>query len=128
MTKKAIYSSRVFRPSVPLAHAVVTGHLVFVSGIPPFEDDGSVAKGDFSRQAWRCLENVRAILEEAGSSMAKVVKVNVFVDNREDFAELNRIYREFFGEDQALWPARTTVEAKLPRPEFLLEIECVAEL
>ena len=127
MAKTAIYCDRVFRPSVPLAHAVRSGDLIFVSGIPPFQADGSVAPGDFPAQARQCMENVRAILEEAGSDVSKVVKVNVFLDNRSDFQELNRVYSEFFGNDPALWPARTTVEARLPRAEFMLEIECVAE-
>jgi enamine deaminase RidA (YjgF/YER057c/UK114 family) len=54
--------------------------------------------------------------------------VNVFLDRRADFDEMNEIYREFFGNDAMNWPARTTVEARLPRKDFLLEIECVAEV
>jgi enamine deaminase RidA (YjgF/YER057c/UK114 family) len=56
------------------------------------------------------------------------VKVNVYLDRISDFPEMNEIYREYFGSDPASWPARTTVEARLPSKEFLLEIDCVAEL
>jgi enamine deaminase RidA (YjgF/YER057c/UK114 family) len=76
----------------------------------------------------QAMTNLKNILEEAGSSLEGVVKVNIFLDRRADFDEMNEIYREFFGTDPETWPARTTVEARLPRKDFLLEIECVAEL
>jgi 2-iminobutanoate/2-iminopropanoate deaminase len=54
--------------------------------------------------------------------------VNIYLDRRADFDEMNEIYKEFFGYEQSQWPARTTVEARLPRKDFLLEIDCVAEV
>ncbi|MGB3072336.1 MAG: RidA family protein [Ottowia sp.] len=128
MTKQVIYSPRVTRTKAPHAHAVKTGNLVFVSGCPAYYGEMQLAKGDFSAQMRQCMTNLQNILEDAGSSLAQVVKVNVFLDRRADFDEMNEIYREFFGNDPATWPARTTVEARLPRKDFLLEIECVAEL
>lgn len=101
---------------------------MFVSGIPGFDADRRVAVGDFGAQMRQCLLNIQNILEGAGTSLENVVKVNVFLDNRADFELMNTIYREFFGNDPEQWPARTTVEARLPREEFLLEIECVAAL
>ena len=101
---------------------------MFVSGCPPYYGELQLAKGDFAAQMHQVMENVKNILAEAGSSLEKVVKVNVFLDRRADFEEMNQIYREYFGNDPATWPARTTVEARLPRKDFLLEIECVAEL
>jgi 2-iminobutanoate/2-iminopropanoate deaminase len=128
MAKKVIYSPKVTRTKAPHAHAVRTGSLVFVSGCPAYFGDMQIAKGDFQAQMRQSLTNVKNILEEAGSSLEKVVKVNIFLDRRADFDEMNEIYREFFGNDPMMWPARTTVEARLPRKDFLLEIECVAEL
>jgi len=128
VTKKVIYSPKVTRTKAPHAHAVKTGNLVFVSGCPAYFDDMQLAKGDFAAQMRQCMTNVKHILEEAGSSLEQVVKVNVFLDRRADFDEMNVIYREFFGNDPDTWPARTTVEARLPRKDFLLEIECVAEV
>ena len=128
MAKTVIYSPKVTRSKAPHAHAVKTGNLVFVSGCPAYFGDMQLAKGDFDAQMRQSLTNVKHILEEAGSSLEKVVKVNVFLDRRADFDEMNEIYREFFGNDPMMWPARTTVEARLPRKDFLLEIECVAEL
>lgn len=125
--KKVIFSPKVARSRSPHAHAVKVGGLVFVSGIPGFDQDLQVQKGDFAAQMRQSLENVSNILEAAGSSLEKVVKVNVFLERAADFEEMNQIYREFFGDDEQAWPARTTVEARLPRKDFLLEIECVAE-
>jgi 2-iminobutanoate/2-iminopropanoate deaminase len=128
MAKKVIYSPKVTRTKAPHAHAVRTGNLVFVSGCPAYFGEMQLAKGDFQAQMRQSLTNVKNILEEAGSSLERVVKVNVFLDRRADFDEMNEIYREFFGNDPMMWPARTTVEARLPRKDFLLEIECVAEV
>ena len=128
MTKQVIYSPRVVRTKAPHAHAVRTGNLVFVSGCPAYYGEMQLAKGDFTAQMRQCMRNLQNILEDADSSLAQVVKVNVFLDRRADFDEMNEIYREFFGNDPETWPARTTVEARLPRKDFLLEIECVAEV
>jgi reactive intermediate/imine deaminase len=128
MAKKVIYSPKVTRTKAPHAHAVRTGNLVFVSGCPAYFGDMQLARGDFPAQMRQSLTNVKNILEEAGSALEKVVKVNIFLDRRADFDEMNEIYREFFGNDPMMWPARTTVEARLPRKDFLLEIECVAEV
>ena len=128
MAKTVIYSPKVPRATSPHSHAVKTGHLVFVSGCPAYYDDLKIAKGDFAAQMRQCMINIKHILEEAGTTLDNVVKVNVFLDRRADFEEMNVIYREFFGNDPNTWPARTTVEARLPRKDFLLEIECVAEL
>ncbi|MGH8789584.1 MAG: RidA family protein [Cupriavidus necator] len=128
MKKIVCYSPKVPRSSSPHCHAVKTGNLIFVSGIPGFDANLKVAQGEFSAQMRQCLVNIAHILEEAGTTLKNVVKVNVFLDRRSDFEEMNVIYREFFGEDPQTWPARTTVEARLPRSDFLLEIECVAAL
>jgi 2-iminobutanoate/2-iminopropanoate deaminase len=81
----------------------------------------------FAAQMRQALRNVRATLEYAGSSSDEIGKVNIYLDRRADIDELNTIYREFFGDDPSRWPARTTIEARLPRKEFLIEIDCVAE-
>ena len=76
-------------------------------------------------QGDQSLENVKAIIEEGGSSLEKIVKVNIFLDDVNDFAEVNEVYAEFFGDHK---PARSCVEVgKLPKGG-LLEIEAIAEL
>ena len=99
-----------------------------MSGLPGYDKKVQVAKGDFAAQMRQALENVKATLEYAGSSIDKIARVNIYLDSRADIGEINAIYREFFGDDSAQWPARTTIEARLPRKEFLIEIDCVAEV
>lgn len=115
------------RSNFPISNAVKIGNLIFVSGFPGYDEKVQVAKGDFATQMRQALKNVISTLEYAGSSIDKIGKVNIYLDRRADIEELNEIYREFFGNDPTQWPARTTVEARLPRKEFLIEIDCVAE-
>jgi 2-iminobutanoate/2-iminopropanoate deaminase len=115
------------RSNYPISNAVRIGNLIFVSGFPGYDENVQVAKGDFAAQMRQALKNLIATLEYAGSSIDKIGKVNIYLDRRADIDELNEIYREFFGNDSSQWPARTTVEARLPRREFLIEIDCVAE-
>jgi 2-iminobutanoate/2-iminopropanoate deaminase len=115
------------RSNYPISNAVKIGNLIFVSGFPGYDENLQVAKGDFAGQMRQALKNLIATLEYAGSSIDKIGKVNIYLDRRADMDELNDIYREFFGNDPSQWPARTTVEARLPRKEFLIEIDCVAE-
>ena len=109
------------RSSAPHSNAVKLGNLIFVSGWPGYDKDMKLAKGDFGAQMRQALENVKATLEYAGSSLQKIGKVNVYLDRRSDFEQMNEIYREYFGNDPNGWPARTTIECRLPRPDFLLE-------
>jgi len=128
MSKSVIYSEKVTRPGAPHSHAVKVGNLVFVSGTTPFYGDREIAKGDFAAQMRQTMTNITNILAEAGTTLDKVVKTNVYLDRISDFQEMNEIYKEFFGNDPLRYPARTTIQARLPVKDFLLEIECVAEL
>jgi 2-iminobutanoate/2-iminopropanoate deaminase len=112
-------------PRVPLSHAVKSGNHIFVSGITPRTADGQIATGDFAAQMRQVMDNIKVILETAGSSLDRIVKTNVILVRIGDFAEMNKIYRTYFKEGQ--YPARTTIGAALAGQDFLLEIECVAE-
>jgi enamine deaminase RidA (YjgF/YER057c/UK114 family) len=99
---------------------------VFVSGITPFTRDLTLAKEDFPTQMRQVMQNLTTILAAAGSSMDRIVKCTVILARREDWRAMNEIYRTYWpGKD---FPARTAFEAKLPHPEFLVEVECVAEV
>lgn len=112
---------------VPLSQAVRAGKLVFVSGTPAFDAAGKLAIGDFPAQMKQGMDNVTAVLKSAGTGWERVVKVNVILIRREDFADMNRIYASYFRDGR--YPARTTtVVSALPQPDFLLEIECEAAL
>ena len=86
-----------------------------------------VASG-IAEQTTRVLENLKAILEAAGSSLAQVVKATVFLKDFNDFATMNAVYDEYLAPDGVAPPARTTVEvSRLPK-DVLVEIEVVAEV
>jgi 2-iminobutanoate/2-iminopropanoate deaminase len=127
MARNIINHPDLPRSKSPHSNAVKIGNLIFVSGFPGLGDNAQVVKGDFPQQMRQALQNIKAVLEYAGSSVDKIAKVNIFLDRRADFDDMNEIYTEFFGSDPSGWPARTTVEARLPRADYLLEIDCVAE-
>jgi 2-iminobutanoate/2-iminopropanoate deaminase len=112
-------------PTVPLSPAVKAGNLVFVSGMPAWYGDRQIAKGDFPAQMHQVMKNIQAVLAAAGTRLEKMVKVNVILVRKSDWDDMNRIYREYFKEGD--FPARTAIICDLANPDFLLEIECVAE-
>jgi 2-iminobutanoate/2-iminopropanoate deaminase len=108
----------------PYSQAIKTNGFVFVSGqlaLRPGEKD--LTGGDIGAQTEQVLANLRAILEEAGSSLDQLVKTTVFLQNLDDFAGMNEVYAKHVGSTP---PARSTVEvAKLPSGA-LVEIEAIA--
>jgi 2-iminobutanoate/2-iminopropanoate deaminase len=124
-TRQVINPSKLTKPRAPLSHAVKIGNLVFVSGTTPFIPGGREMAPDFAGQMRQVMENIGVILNEAGSSLDRVAKMNVILTRISDFLEMNDIYRSYFKEGS--YPARTTIEAPLAVPGMLLEIECVAE-
>jgi len=110
----------------PYSQAVRVGNLVFVSGQIPLDPaTGQLVGGDIGVQTEQVLENLAAILEAAGSSLAVVVKATVYLRDLGEFGRMNEVYAKFFGESP---PARATVQvARLPR-EAAVEIDVVAEV
>ena len=112
--------------SPPLSFATRVGDLLFVSGIPGFDDSGALPDG-FEAQFGFVVKNIKRILDEAGATFADLVKVNVLLTRAADVAPMNALYAGAFG--PAPYPARTTcVVQALPDPRMLIEIECVASL
>ena len=109
----------------PYSQAVVSGNMVFASGqIPVNPATGEIPEGVVA-QAEQVFTNIKNLLEAAGTSMDKVVKTSVFIQNMDDFATINEIYAKYFSEP---YPARSCVEvAKLPKGVFL-EVETIAEV
>lgn len=124
MSKEIIKSDKVTPPRAPLSPAVRSGGFVFVSGQPGFFGDRQIAENDFEAQMHQVMANIKALLEEAGSSLDKIVKANVILKRSDDFAQMNEIYRTYFKDGE--FPARTTIAADMGNPTFLLEIECIA--
>jgi 2-aminomuconate deaminase len=118
-------SSRAPRPLGPYPHARRLGNLLFLSGIGPRHRTTEKIPEGIEAQTRACIENARAILEDAGSSLEKVVDVTVFLtDIDRDFAAFNRVYGEYF---EAIQPTRTTVGVvALPVP-ISVELKIIAE-
>jgi 2-iminobutanoate/2-iminopropanoate deaminase len=110
----------------PLSYAARTGDLLFVSGIPGFDDQGGIPDS-FEGQFGFVERTVKRVLTEAGATVRDLVKVNVLLTRAPDVAIMNRLYADAFGPPP--YPARTTcVVQALPDPRMLIEIECVASL
>jgi len=112
------------QPRGPYSHAVRAGDFIFVSGQGPIDPVTNELKvGDVASETRATLENIRNILKAAGADLADVVRCGVFLTDIRDFAGMNQVYSQFFGD---IRPARTTVQAVLPAHGSKLEIDCVA--
>lgn len=111
-------------PRGPYSPAVCAGDFIYVSGQGPIDPaTNRMSFGDIRHETRLVLSNIQKILEGCGASLSDVVKCSVFLGDGRDFAAMNEVYAEFFGEQK---PARTTVEAKFALPEMKVEIDCVA--
>ena len=109
----------------PYSQAIRANGMIYCSGqIPINPATGAIEAKTIEEQTAQSITNLRNVLEKAGSSLAKVVKTTVFIKDMNDFAALNKVYAELFGDTK---PARSCVEvARLPK-DALVEIECIAE-
>jgi len=110
----------------PLSFAARVGDLLFISGMPGFDENGALAD-TFEAQFGFVVKNIKRVLDGAGASLSDLVKVNVLLTRASDVAAMNALYAGAFG--PAPYPARTTcVVQALPDPKMLIEIEAVASL
>lgn len=137
-TSDRIHSSKAPEPVGLYPHARRVGNLLFLSGVGPRErgtktipgveldEQGNIVSYDIEAQCHSVFRNIKAILEDAGSSWENLVDVTVFLTNmKRDFATYNRIYAEYFHTNQ---PCRTTVEINaLPTP-IAIELKCIATI
>lgn len=109
----------------PYSQAIRVGNIVYTSGQIPLDPaTGAFVEGGIKEQTRQALTNIKAILEEAGTSMDNVVKTTVFMANMDDFADMNAVYAEFFTEP---YPVRSAVAVKTLPKGALIEIEVIAE-
>jgi 2-iminobutanoate/2-iminopropanoate deaminase len=109
---------------LPYSHAIKFGNLVFLSGqLARDEVTGQPVEGGIQPQTRKVLENIKAVLEAAGTSMDMVLKTTCFLMDRNDFDKFNVVYREFFPRDQ---PARSTFQVAKLAPGYIVEIEVIA--
>lgn len=126
MDLKVVATEKAPKAIGPYSQAIIAGGLVFCSGqIPLIPETGQILEGDAAAQARQALANLRAVLEAAGSSMALVVKTTVFLSDMNDFAAVNAVYAEAFGDHR---PARSAIQiGRLPK-DAKVEIEATAAL
>jgi 2-iminobutanoate/2-iminopropanoate deaminase len=111
------------KPVGPYSHAVRVGDLLFCSGQIPLTKDGKLVEGGVVEQTRQVLENVKAILQDQSLACDNVIKATVFMTDLGEFADMNKVYGEFF---KSNYPARSTVQvAALPRGARV-EIEIIA--
>ena len=123
MEKKPIHTKQAPAAIGPYSQAIDLGNLVFTSGQIPVDPATGNIPSDVKEQARQSLQNVKAILETAGSGMEKVIKTTVFISDMAQFAAINEVYATFFTEP---YPARSCVEvARLPK-DVMVEIEAIA--
>ena len=136
--KELLNSSRAPEPVGAYPHARRVGNLLFLSGVGPRErgtkkipgveldEQGNIKSYDIEAQCHSVFRNIRYILEDAGSSWDQLVDVTVFLTNmKDDFATYNRLYAEYFKDNQ---PCRTTIEINcLPTP-IAIELKCIATI
>jgi 2-aminomuconate deaminase len=133
----AIFSERAPEPVGPYPHARRAGGLLFLSGIGPRtrgskeipgvtrDAAGRVVGHDIAVQCRSVFQNVRTVLEDAGSSWERIVDVTVFLTSMDDFAEYNRVYAEHFKGDR---PSRTTVEINRLPTDIAIELKVIATI
>ncbi len=123
--KKVISTPNAPAAIGPYSQAIQVGNLIYTSGQIPIDPaTGQLVEGGIKEQTRQSLNNIQAILQEAGLTMTSVVKTTVFMADMADFADMNSIYAEFFTEP---YPARSAVAVKTLPKNALVEIEVVAE-
>jgi len=121
--KRFITTQKAPAPIGPYNQAVDTGSMLFISGQIPVDPANGLIPESIEEQTAISLQNVKAILEEAGYNMTNVVKTSIFITDMNDFPVINRIYGEYFTSD---FPARETVQvSRLPK-DVKVEISAIA--
>ena len=124
--KQVIHTDSAPAAIGPYSQAIQIGDLLFVSGQVPIDPDtGAVVEGDIRAQAQQSLNNLKAILNAAGTNMGAVVKTTVFLADMNDFAAMNEVYAQFFQEP---YPARSAVQVARLRKDDKVDIEAIAQL
>lgn len=123
MSKKIVATPQAPSAIGPYSQATKFENLIFTSGQIPLNTDGELLDGDIQAQTELVLNNLKAVIEAAGSSLDKVLKCTCFLSDMNNFAAMNEVYAKFFDNNP---PARSAVEvARLPK-DVLIEIEAIA--
>ncbi len=122
--KQIFETEKAPKPIGPYSQAIIAqGKFVFISGQIPLTPEGTLIGDDIQSQTRQAILNIKSILESIGASLNNVVKTTVLMKDLNHFAEMNKVYEEFFGESK---PARAAFQvARLPK-DVLIEIEAIA--
>jgi 2-iminobutanoate/2-iminopropanoate deaminase len=129
MSKTAVLTNSAPKAVGPYSQGIRCGNLVFTAGQAALDPTTQqLISGAITEQTRRTLENLKAVLEAAGTTLDRVVKANVYLKDMNDFAAMNAVYAEYLAPQGVIAPARTTIEAaRLPK-DALVEIELIAEI
>jgi 2-iminobutanoate/2-iminopropanoate deaminase len=129
MSKTAVFTNSAPKAVGPYSQGVRCGNFVFTAGQAALDPNSQqLITGGITEQTRRTLENLKAVLEAAGTTLERVVKANVYLKDMNDFAAMNAVYAEYLSPQGVIAPARTTIEAaRLPK-DALVEIELIAEI
>lgn len=122
---QAIFTPNAPEAIGPYSQAIVHNGLVYTSGQIALNPQDIMNEGDIQAQTTQVFENLKAILEQAGSSLQKVIKTSVFLSDMENFGAMNAVYATYFGDHK---PARSTIAVKTLPKNALVEIECIAAI
>jgi 2-iminobutanoate/2-iminopropanoate deaminase len=124
IVRKNFNTAKAPRMSEFFPQSVIAGDYIFLSGTPGITlESGKVISEDFEEQTRQCFLNIKTILEEAGSSMSKIIKTTIFMVAGNNFSVINKVYSEFFPENS---PARSVPQV-MPFPGgILISVECMA--
>jgi 2-iminobutanoate/2-iminopropanoate deaminase len=126
MAKQSIRTENAPKPVGPYSQAIRAGNLLFVSGQGALDPKtGQPVRDSVEVEARQVMENLKAILEAAGSSLDRVVKSTCYVTDLGDFQTFNKVYGEYFTSDP---PARTTIQAARLPLDFRVEVDVIAEV
>lgn len=126
MKKKSYVTPKAPIPIGPYSQAISYGNLLYISGqLPMNPTSGEIAAGGIKEQTYQALENIRVIVENAGTYLSKTVKTTVYMADLNEFSAMNEIYLQYFGETP---PARSTVQvSRLPK-DVKIEIDAIVGL
>ena len=110
-------------PAGPYSPGIVSGGFLFLAGQGPFDADGNMVGGSFADQVRQTFANLEAVAEAAGTSMHNAVRIGVYLNTLDDWAEFNEVSKEFL---TTPYPARTSIQADLNG--FLVEIDAIVAL
>jgi len=120
---KVVSTNKAPQAIGPYSQAIIANGMVFTSGQIALNSNGEIVSDKVEEQTKQVLENLTAVLQEAGSSLDKVIKTTIFLSNMDDFKTVNEVYASYFNQHK---PARSTVAVKTLPLNVKVEIDCIA--